>query len=164
MFRPSHEPGDQREFAIDLCSDSSPNMIVVARIAQPATLQEAIERVEQCYEERQPEKGSEQLGFTDVLLVPDIVFQLQHRFAELEGTVLTNEKLGGRHIATALQDIEFRLDRSGAELASQAKDFVKSDGDDYVFDHPFLVIMGKRKAKSPFLVLWIGNAELLKPW
>lgn len=61
----------------------------------------------------------------------------------------------------AMQVIRFRLDRNGAELASQAKIHAKPAPTEFVFDQPFLLSIKKRGAQHPFFVMWVDNAELL---
>jgi hypothetical protein len=60
------------------------------------------------------------------------------------------------------QTIQFRLDRGGAELASESKVEVKPGASLFHFDRPFLLIMKKRGGKRPFFVMWVDNAELLE--
>jgi hypothetical protein len=61
-----------------------------------------------------------------------------------------------------MQMIQFRLDRSGAELASEAKVYCKPGETFFHVNRPFLVIIKKRTRKKPFLVVWVDNAELLQ--
>jgi hypothetical protein len=56
----------------------------------------------------------------------------------------------------------FRLDRGGAEVASEAKVYVKPGASFFDFDRPFLVYMKKRGGKRPFFAAWVENAELLQ--
>jgi len=60
-----------------------------------------------------------------------------------------------------MQTIRFRLDRSGAELASEARMPCAPAATHYVCDRPFLIVMKKRGAERPFFVMWVDNAELL---
>ena len=61
----------------------------------------------------------------------------------------------------AMQTIRFRLDRSGAELASEAQMPCKPSATHFVCDRPFLIVVKKRGAEHPFFVMWVDNAELL---
>jgi hypothetical protein len=67
-------------------------------------------------------------------------------------------------VDVAQQDICFRLDRSGAELASESKMYAMPVATHYVFGKPFLIYMQKRGEKQPYFVMWVDNAELLKAW
>jgi hypothetical protein len=106
------------------------------------------------------------LGVGDVLLVPEMVWRIEHHFAELEGQEFTNSKLKSQRIDIFQQDTKFSLDRYGASLSSEAKSLSLgfSEPTYYVFDRPFLLYMKKQGANMPYFVMWVGNAELLKKW
>jgi len=75
---------------------------------------------------------------------------------------LLNAKFRGLWLKTALQTIDFRLDRSGVELQSEAAVAVASAAEpNFIFDRPFLIVVKKRGAERPFFVMWVDNAELL---
>ncbi|MCX7427884.1 MAG: hypothetical protein NTW96_19930 [Planctomycetia bacterium] len=160
------------EFAVDLCAESSPSQIIVARINREPTLAAALARVEseraELEKTREKDPGwaqfVERIGPRDVLLVPDICWRISHHFAELECKTFTNSKLAGQRLDVAQQDISFRLDRSGAELKSESKQYCKPQDIHYVLDRPFLICMKKRDAKTPYFVMWVENAELLTKW
>lgn len=59
------------------------------------------------------------------------------------------------------QDIEFRLDRSGAIVSSAAGMYTLGLSRNFSFTRPFLIALRKRGAAQPYLVMWIDNAELL---
>ncbi len=155
------------EFVIDLDHTSKPNQIILANVKPQLTLAKTLESVEEKIARQEKyanlNKDSYKLsvGSTDVLLVPDIVWRLSHRFAELEGREFKNTKLKGQRIDIAQQDIQFRLDRSGADLKSEAKMYLVPIATYYLLDRPFLLYMKKRGAEMPYLVMWVDNAELL---
>lgn len=153
------------EFAVDLCKQSTPNQIVLARMQRGATLADMVADVR-----ARLEAGSGQqahLGEEDTLLVPLMHWHLEHRFRELEGPdkSLVHPTLPGMYLGTAFQMIEFKMDRRGAEVASEVT--IGWDGpalgqpSRYHFDRPFLICMKKRDAQQPFFVMWVDNAELL---
>jgi len=90
-------------------------------------------------------------------------WKITHRFAELEGRDkrFLNSGFGSYYIGKAMQSIRFRLDRSGAELASEAQMVCKPMSTHFVCDHPFLIVVKKRSTKRRFFVMWVNNAELL---
>jgi len=104
------------------------------------------------------------IGPNDVLLVPDLFWQISHRFTELEGRSLLNPSLEGQRLDVARQDILFRLDRSGAELKSESKLYCLPVPTHFVLDRPFLICMRKRGEAMPYFAMWVDNAELLIPW
>jgi hypothetical protein len=70
-------------------------------------------------------------------------------------------------IKSAIQAIDFSLDKSGAAISSEASIGVTKKAEDFrprkfSFDRPFFVIMKKRDAEHPFFVMWVENDELLQ--
>ena len=154
---------EKDEFAIDLCAESAPNQIVVAKLPRQATLSKTLTDLLAKTHHLQTSQGSK-LHVEDSLLVPNQQWSIQHHFLELEGhdKLLLNPSLRGLYVGTAYQDIQFKLDRTGAELASNAVVFFNNGGPQrYHFDKPFLIVMKKRDAERPFFVMWVDNAELL---
>jgi hypothetical protein len=154
------------EFALDLCKDSSPNQFVVASVpfkeSLLATLEDTETKIAQ-YGNQPDAQYREKFGVRDVLLVPNMNWEIRHRFAELEGSDkrFANPGFTGYYIERAEQAIRFKLDRSGAELASESKIYCKPMATHFVLDHPFLIYIKKRGQKHPFFVMWVDNAELL---
>ena len=152
-----------KECAIDLCEKSSPNQIVLAMIEPKETLLETISYIDEQYKKAPEEKYFHKFGSVDILLVPNLFWKIAHSYKELEGPFLQNAGYDDMWIAKAMQIIQFRLDRSGAELKSEAKLYADAAGPTYyVFDRPFLIYMKKRGAKYPFFAMWVDNAELLE--
>ncbi len=168
LFAVIEETEDTRvanEFAIDLCRDSAPNQLVFARVESKGNLASTLKTIEEkirAFQEEWPDMG---LGGEDLLLVPDMFWRLEHHFAEFEGKSFKNTHLSQQDMTVARQDIQFRMDRSGAELSSEAEaHWPSAQGGTYTGEGPFLIYIKKRGAKQPFFVLWIDNAELLQPW
>jgi len=162
--RSDEHPGDVVEYALDLCRHSQPYQVVVAVIEPRNSLAETIDHLRiqiGQYEKSGGYKYEEgrRLRETDVLRVPEMVLRIDHRFFELIGKILMNVK---GPITEAMQTIEFRLDRSGAAVESEAVLAAKAIPREFVFDRPFLVYMQKRGAEQPFFVMWVDNAELLR--
>ena len=108
-------------------------------------------------------RSMREFGIRDVLLVPNLNWEVRHHFAELEGSDkrFLNAGFSGYYIAKAMQTIRFKLDRSGAELASEAQMHCKPMATRFVCDRPFLIVVKKRGTERPFFVMWVDNAELL---
>jgi hypothetical protein len=105
------------------------------------------------------------LGGNDIVLVPDMFWRLIHHFAELEDRQIESPPIQGQEVSVALQEIQFRLDRSGAELSSEAQQYGASAGLGlYICDQPFLLYIKQRGSETPFFVMWADNAELLQAW
>jgi hypothetical protein len=140
------------EFVVDLYQDSKPNQIVLACVEPKDTLAQTIEDID-LREMEYPEYHS-RFGPNDVLCVPNLFWKIEHQYPELEGGL----------IQKARETIEFRLNRSGAELKTQSKVICTPMPRHFVFDRPFLIYMKKRGAERPYFAAWIGNEELLTPW
>lgn len=163
LFETRNKKHQLTEFIVDLDRTSQPNQIILAVIDPKPTLMEMLATATDMIE-KAPEKKYNGLGPRDVLFVPDMVWRITHRFAGLEGQEFTNAELKGQRIDVARQDIQFRLNRSGAELRSESKMYCKPMPTYYVFDRPFLLYMKKRDAEMPYFVMWVENAELLNRW
>src|SRR5262249_3180148 len=145
------------EFILDPCKTSQPYQIVLARVNRKPTLADTLAEVEQKIgAQPAPDRFLSELHPRDTLLVPNIAWKVSHRFTELEGRdkQFLNPALRGLYLDTALQAIRFRLDRSGAELASESKVFVKPGASFFHVNRPFLVYMKKRGGQHPFFVMW----------
>lgn len=96
----------------------------------------------------------------DVLMVPEMFWEIDHRFDELIGKVVANAN-PAMPIIEARQAIKFKLDRCGAMLESEAMIAVAAIPRYFIFNRPFLVYIKKRDSEQPFFVMWVDNAELL---
>ncbi|MCP4129872.1 MAG: hypothetical protein GY754_02540 [bacterium] len=160
LYSKHNESYEPEEFIIDLCRDSRPNRLIIARVKPEESLAAALKMVK----EKIKSGNEEEFGPNDILLVPDIFWHIKHHFAEIEGKSFLNAALADQRIDIALQEIQFRLDKSGADLLSEAKVMMMPIPSHYQFDSPFLIYMEKRGAENPFFVMWIDNAELLQKW
>ncbi len=156
------EKGKPTEFALDLCRDSRPNQVIVACLPKQKTLLEMVRDLDR--KAAQPLGEYEwKLGPNSNMLVPNLNWSLSHHFSQLEGADkrLLNEGFESFFIGAAMQTVEFRLERSGVELESEAGVAIRGLTPDFYFDHPFLIVVKKRGAERPFFVMWVDNAELL---
>lgn len=151
------------EFIVDPCKDSRPYQMILARIERNPTLADALADVQEKITKSPTEGHRARCNPRDTLLIPAMHWQVSHHFKELEGRDkrFHNAPLKDLFLDTALQSIQFRLDRSGAQLASEAKLYVKPGASYFNFNRPFLIILKKRDAKQPFFVMWVDNPELL---
>jgi hypothetical protein len=159
------EEKQRPEFIVDPCKYSEPYQIMFAAIARRPTLAEAVADVDEKVATVSSSKSSHAVGYRDTLLIPSMNWRISHHFKELEGEdkEFENPSMKGLYLDKALETIQFRLDRSGAELESESQIGVKSAGESHFhFDRPFLIILRKRNAKQPFFVMWVANSELLE--
>ncbi len=152
-----------RECAVDLCRHSRPYQVVVAMVEPRGSLAETLEhlRTQMVGFKQLPDyQWERRFGANDELRVPEMFWRIDHRFRELIDRTVANTD-PPLPILEALQTVEFRLDRSGAVLESEARLSVMSAPRHLEFNRPFLIYMQKRGAEHPFFVMWVDNAELL---
>ncbi len=138
------------EFALDLDSNSSPNQLILAVLPCEADLAASWKYLKNKMEHRKLGDSS-QFSQHNMLVVPNVIFRVQHRFPELEKGLVTR----------VCQSVDFRLDKSGAVAGSEASIHAKAAGGIYGFTRPFLIVMRKRGAMEPYFVMWVDNAEML---
>ena len=156
-------PSASAEFILDVDRGSKPFQLLLARIPRSGSLAQTLESLEERTKKRKPRHG---LGPYDTLSIPEMRWRIDHRFRALEGTdkKLANPGFEGHWLARARQVIEFRLDKGGAALKSEADASYESSPAHYRFGQPFLVVMRTRDAKEPVLVAWVETPELLVPF
>ncbi len=140
-----------KEFAIDLCKYSNPYQVVISVVEPKQTLGETIEYINGKIEDfkitKDPSNESKFIGY-DILLVPEMFWQINHQFKELKNV-------------EAYQEISLRFDRSGTVLEDKSKPMKNSVTRRFECNRPFMLYIKKRNSAQPFFVMWIDNAELL---
>jgi hypothetical protein len=157
-----HHPS---EFAVDLCRETQPYQIVAACLTRKETLAATLADLEAKIKDS-PRLANYRLD-EDELLVPNMSWRIAHHFHELEGPdkIVQNGSAKGLFVAAAVQEMEFKLDRHGAEIFSASyMAFADGGPKELHFNRPFLIYLKKRDAARPFFVMWVDNAELLRPW
>lgn len=152
-----------KEFVIDLCRHSEPYQVVVALVEPKETLAQTLGYVRNQTANFKEEKNYERERFlddVDVLMVPEMLWEIEHRFTELIGKMVANAN-PAMPITEARQGMKFKLDRSGATLESESTLEVSAAPRYLHFNRPFMVYMRKRDREQPFFVMWVDNAELL---
>ena len=167
LFVRSSDPNDQGlrpdEYAIDLCKHSEPHQVVVARVDLKGSLGETLDYIRlrmSEFERIEYYDDARQFRKSDVLKVPEMFWEIEHRFRELIGKDVANADVN-MPIVEAMQAIQFRLNRSGAAVEGESLVAVEAIPRHFEFNRPFLVYMMKRGANRPFFVMWVDNAELL---
>jgi hypothetical protein len=150
-------------FAVDLSKNTAPNQLVLARVEPKPTLAETLADLQGKTAQWTPDAYQRKFGYTDCLLVPTMHWRIEHHFTELEGQerLFLNPNLKGLYSAIAMQTIELRLDRDGAEVSSFGFNMAGSARRLFYFDRPFLIYLKKRNSENPFFVMWVNNPELL---
>lgn len=140
-----------QEFVLDLDKNSQPAQLILACVEPKESLAATWQEVQRKMRDWNPGKDEREFGDHDSLVVPNLNYKIQHSFKKLETSGLLKTS----------QAIEFRLDRSGAGLVSEAYIAWMCAGRSFSFTRPFLIVLRKRGSTEPYFVMWVDNAELL---
>ncbi len=159
-------------FIVDLCRDTEPYEIILARVPRAGTLADTLATAEKDMADfkNDPDYGElRRLRPIDRVSVPDVLYKLKHSFSELLKKYLGNAGFQDEYFSEAMQTIDFSLSRTGVVLRSEARIGLVASRSarvekprHFTFDRPFLICAKKRQADAkPFLVMWVDNAELM---
>ena len=153
-YWPPH--GKASQGVIEIRLTSSEDRLILSRIAQPTTLEEGWRETAEILE-----KGAHQTfePHNQEFALPKIDFDAVHEFAQFHGAAFS--RVPGSRMQSVTQQIRFRLDRTGAILRSEAEMRLSMGGVDQTFDQPFLLALVRKDAARPYLLLWLGNDDLL---
>ena len=161
-----HYQSDE-DFLVKLLDATHTEMILLAKLAPAATLQETIDQVQKRFREA-PEKDRE-LKKDETLIIPKLRLNVRRNYPELIGAV-AHPYLEPDGITGAAEVIAFGLDETGAILEAEAE-IVGENGHSIpkappkprklIFDRPFLVILQQANGDQPYFAAWINNAELM---
>jgi hypothetical protein len=162
------DPHQAIQFVLNLNAPTLPTQVMIAQIPRQATLNQTLrDMVQRCNSQR-GDIGSRGMTLEDesTLAIPEMAWRIEHSFNDLAGTHITSGPLSSVKIEIARQDIDLRLERSGAEVKSESVVGGTFGGRGpkapaYDVSGPFLLVLWQRGADSPFLVVWVENDELL---
>ncbi len=155
------------DFAVELKTKVGGDRLLLAKVSPEATLRKTIEKVQERASKSKPQTAF----FGDILEVPTLNFDITRRYAELE-----NQRLSIKNpqiakdlvILSALQNIRFLLNEKGVKLRSEAHIAIGCAAEGpppsarrMIFDKPFLILMQRADAKTPYFALWVDNSEVL---
>ena len=149
---------DTEEFVVRLTVDSEADELILAKIAPKETLQATVEAVRQRMTQNIPKR----LSHEDTLQIPRLSFNIMHSYDELLGRGLLNKGFETYFISKAFQSVQFSLCEIGVQVASESLIEAMSIPRKLVFDSPFLIMLLKKESDSPYLVIWVANAELME--
>jgi hypothetical protein len=170
-----HHYGGPDDFVIELATKEKADRLIIARLKPGKTLKETVAAAMAGTGEK---NDAPRLHDDEPVEIPVLNFDVTRKYGEIIGRVITTpippELTGIKEyqIGEAMQNIRFRLDEKGAILKSDATIIatptsVASPGGRvprrFVCDGPFLVLMAREGAATPYFAAWIESAELLVP-
>lgn len=169
--------GDE-EFIIELITNGPQHdRIILAKIDPESTLRQAWEAVQSRIAKPHQWHDRPHLMSVEPLAVPVLLCNVRRDFEELHDAKLDlpNSFWHGYWIEEAWQNIRLRLDERGADFVSEAEVMIVGEFGDtempgppppkprrFVFDRPFLIVLREGQANEPYLIGWIGNADLME--
>lgn len=159
----------QGHYAIDISTGMTPYQVILASVDRGPSLQATLENFDKSCRSI---KQNLSFGSDSILSVPNMEWTITHEYDQLIGKVATGPKLPAAiKFTESVQQIDFRMDRTGVTVSSSMRHGVSIlNGDEvhrtghYIFDKPYLILVRKRNVSDPIFVMWVDNAELLKRW
>jgi hypothetical protein len=158
-FRPEQNAAEGKQVSIFDCRSpddfiirlavSTPDEVILARVPRQKTLAETVAAVEKRLSASRPEP----LKHADKLFIPELSFDLDRDFPELERG----------DIDKAEQRVTFALNKHGAMVKSEARIVYKDGGNErtFSFNGPFLVCLKEKGETQPYLAVWVENAGIM---
>lgn len=180
-----HDYNGPDDFIVELDSRLKGHRLILARVMPEDTLRATIQAVEarlttppatrdlaKLTVEQAEQVGLHVAAPGDVLIIPKMTFALRRVYDELIDRRLLTDKPGiaqDLRVLDAVQDILFEMDEEGVKLRSAAQMSLGCAaaaplpaGRLMVFDGPFLVMLQRNDAPTPYFAAWIGNPQLLQ--
>lgn len=156
---------DDSDFIINLKPKDSKEEIILAKLQPKETLLETINDVDN----RIKSGKKESLSTGDTLQIPIIHCNVQKNFSQFENKYVENKGFEQYVVSKAVQTIQFKLDRNGAEIASDARIVLKETAatakiikeKHLIFNKPFLLMLKEKGSAYPYFAIWVDNAEML---
>jgi hypothetical protein len=158
------------DFVIELKTKSDGERLILGKLEPKSNLAETIRSVADRIKHGQAEKAAT----NDLLLVPRVKLDITREYSEIQELRLVPK---GTNIAkdlvlrSAVQNTAFEMSEKGVELRSEAhmafgckQEAEPVPKHKMIFDKPFLILMQRREAQTPYFALWVNNPEVLISW
>ena len=157
------------DFVIELHAQHAGDRVVIARLTPGETLRATAEAVLARIDADERHPG---LRHDAVVSIPVLNFDITRSYDEITNIPVTTPDSRVLYFRSAMQNIRFRLDERGAVLKSDAalvgvtsSPVVKPEEPRrFICDGPFLILMLRPGATTPYFAAWIENTELLTPY
>jgi hypothetical protein len=156
-----HDYRHSDDFIVRIIPGDERKEIILAKVPQGRTLSDMVTDIDR----RITLPGESKLTSNDELVIPKIKFETKQSYDDISGLHLKNKGFTDYFFVLMAQGIRFSLDESGIEAQATGELVLKKGpaGRNYIFDKPFMVLTRYRDAAEPDFIIWIDNAELLKP-
>jgi hypothetical protein len=148
-------------WVVELVPKGGADRIVLSSLEPKATLRETWLAASR----RLKEGRAEPLPAGSELIVPRLRLNATHDFAELLNAGVLGHLDGS--VSQAWQQITLALTETGGRVASEAVIGIARGGgpsSSVRFLDPFLLALVRRGSDEPYLLLWVGNDELMEPF
>ena len=163
------------DFILQLRTRRKGETIVLAKMARPKSMKEAVYKVYQQLNKKLPSSievkvdGKKRyyptsLSDSDTLLIPVMKFDVRSDFTGLLGKQILNPVGNLIQIGRASQWVQFSLDEKGAKLKSSAEIELEEGGPrprKFIFDKPFLICLWKKGEPYPYFAAWVNNPDVM---
>lgn len=151
-----------QDFVIELIADDPDSYLVVAQISPEPTLAataaKAMSRLGTLLGEA---RG---LASDEALSIPRLDLDVEGSFGELLGRPLLAEQIRGKRFDEAKQRVQFHMNEGGAGIKSEAilGGYGPPPPRSFKVTQPFLVLMIRRGASSPYLAAWVASTAWME--
>jgi len=154
-----HYYGGPEDFVVELKTNQPGDVLLLAKTSGAASLGEMARAVE-----ARLQTAPKPAASRDILAAPMIALSETQAFAELEG-----RKIAGGwpwFIRSATEAIDLAMNEQGVTLHSESEVSFGCSAEMppehvMVLKPPFLLLLQRRAAMTPYLACWIANADLL---
>lgn len=161
-----HDYRSPEDFVISIANLSNEDLIL-AKIPQPATLDEGIRSVSDRIRNSRMSPVAREVVAEEDLVIPTLELSV---FADFRKELEHPDAALGTRLLVAKQELQFRLDERGAVVHSEAELVGENGSYEYkpgtrtfIFDKPFLIMLREAPEKQPYFAGWIGNTDLMIP-
>jgi hypothetical protein len=160
---------------ISLISKSKNDEIIIATIPVEKTLKDTYLKINKIIFDQSQKKiiNNNFNNILSLLAIPNLKFNIIHRYEELIGKSVTNKTLKkyyteGFAISEAIQKISFNLDRKGAKLSSYAFCLflgyveIKTNKYNIIVKCPFVIYLKHKNKNEPYFMAYVNNEEVLE--
>lgn len=168
---------NDKNFIIKLLPKDKQHEIILFKTDQSInSISEMTTEINKLTEIGKTEKKNEKINWRyyfdseDEVIIPKLNFNIETNYSTLEGNRFSSA-IKNFQIEQVWQRTAFILDESGAEIESESEievaveaveeEYEKPRPKKMIFDKPFLILLKRTDAKSPYFGLWTTNTELM---